>query len=118
MQREYLHILVFFIMGTVFSLVTFALAKLLRARNFDVKKGQAYECGMSPIGSPWISMNIRFYVFALFFVIFDVEAVFLFPWAVQFGELGLKGFIAMILFLDVLFAGLIYAWRKGALKWE
>jgi len=118
MLINYLHIFVFFAMGIVFSLVAFTFARLVRERKFDAEKGITYECGMDPVGSPWININIRFYIFALIFVIFDVEVAFLFPWAVQFRELGLKGFVAMVIFLDVLVTGLIYAWRKGALEWE
>jgi NADH:ubiquinone oxidoreductase subunit 3 (subunit A) len=72
----------------------------------------------SPWASPWVSPNIRFYVFALLFVIFDVEALFIFPWAVQFKTLGVEGFVAVLVFVGLLFMGLVYAWKKGALKWE
>jgi NADH:ubiquinone oxidoreductase subunit 3 (subunit A) len=70
------------------------------------------------VGTPWVSPNIRFYLFALVFVVFDVEAVFVFPWAVDFRELGAAAFAAVLSFVGILLVGLAYAWRKGALKWE
>jgi NADH-quinone oxidoreductase subunit A len=88
-------------------------------------KLSTYECGVDPAGSGWTQMNIRYYVFAFLFVIFDVEAVFVFPWAVLLGELGpdspispLWALVAMFLFIATLFEGLVYAWRKGVLKWD
>jgi len=118
MQLQYLHVLVFLVIGIAIGVAAFSASRLLQSRGFDPKKGMSYECGMEPIGSPWISMNIRFYIFALIFVLFDVEAIFLFPWAVKFREIGWPGFIAMFLFVDILVVGLVYAWRKGALKWQ
>ena len=73
---------------------------------------------MEPIGSPYVQIDLRFYLFALLFVVFDVEALFLFPWAVVFRELGVVGFIDMMIFVAVLFLGLIYTWKRGALQWE
>jgi NADH:ubiquinone oxidoreductase subunit 3 (subunit A) len=70
------------------------------------------------VGSAWVSPNIRFYVFALLFVVFDVEALFVFPWAVQMRSLGISGFVEVLIFVGVLLFGLVYAWKKGALKWE
>ncbi len=88
-------------------------------------KLSTYECGVEPVGSGWTQMNIRYYVFAFLFVIFDVEAVFVFPWAVLLGELGadspispLWALVAMFLFIATLFEGLVYAWRKGVLRWD
>ena len=98
--------------------VAFGLLKI-RPRRPDPIKSDTYECGVETEGGDaWGQFNARYYIYALIFVVFDVEAAFLFPWAVEFTSLGWPGFIAMILFLDVLLAGLIYAWRKGALKWE
>ncbi len=117
MAFDYFHILVFAGIAAVFFPVLLIAASLVRERG--VKKDlSAYECGMEPVGVAWVSPNIRFYVFALLFVVFDVEALFVFPWAVRFYSLGVEGFIAVMLFVGLLFVGLIYAWRNGALKWE
>lgn len=117
MTFQYLQVLLFAIIGFTFFSVLLLAAGLVRERG-TTKDSSAYECGMEPVGSAWISPNIRFYVFALLFVVFDVEALFVFPWAVQFRALGVEGFVAVMLFVGVLFFGLAYAWKKGALKWE
>ncbi|MDO8489590.1 MAG: NADH-quinone oxidoreductase subunit A [Candidatus Omnitrophota bacterium] len=80
-------------------------------------KLSTYECGEIPIGSAWIQYNVRYYFFVLVFLVFDVETIFLFPWAVTIKEVGVVAMIEMLIFLSVLFLGLIYAWRKGALEW-
>ncbi|MEN9279034.1 MAG: photosynthetic/respiratory NAD(P)H-quinone oxidoreductase subunit C, partial [Thermostichus sp. DG_1_5_bins_95] len=77
-----------------------------------------YESGMEPVGQAWIQFNIRYYMFALVFVIFDVETVFLYPWAVAFHRLGLLAFVEALIFIAILVVGLVYAWRKGALEWS
>lgn len=81
-------------------------------------KSSTYECGMETIGSSWVQFNFRYYFYALLFVIFDIEAVFLFPWAVQFKQLKLFGFIEMLIFIAILVVGLVYAWRKKVLEWK
>jgi len=115
--NQYLTVSIFLLGGIGFVLVTLFVAKLLRpVRPSDVKL-QNYECGESPVGSSWIQFNIRFYIFALMFVIFDVETVFIFPWAVIYHTLGWFGLIEMLIFIGILVFGLIYAWKKGVLKW-
>ena len=104
-------------LGVGFVLLTFMIAKLLRPHRPQAVKLQNYECGEAPVGSSWIQYNVGYYIFALIFVIFDVEVVFLFPWAVVFKKLGLFALIEMFIFLAILIFGLIYAWRKGALRW-
>ncbi|MBK8574879.1 MAG: NADH-quinone oxidoreductase subunit A [Elusimicrobia bacterium] len=117
MAFDYFHILIFALIAAVFFPILLGVAALVSERG--VKKDlTAYECGMEPVGGAWVSPNIRFYVFALIFVIFDVEALFVFPWAVQFQTLGLEGYVEVMVFVGLLFVGLIYAWRHGALKWE
>ncbi len=116
-MTEYLSVLIFILTGTGVVLFTFFLSRLLRPSNPYPKKTVNYECAEDPIGTPWIQFNNRFYIFALIFVIFDVEAVFLFPWAVAFGQLGLYALIEMIIFILILFYGIFYAWKKGVLKW-
>ena len=118
MLQQYAHVLLFVIMGFGVSILAFNLSRLLRPGKKDPLFDQIYECGMDPVGSPWVSPDIRFYTIALVFVAFDVEALYLFPWAVDFRSLGAAGFVEMMLFVGVLFVGLAYAWRKGALKWQ
>ena len=117
MLNQYLTVSIFLLGGIGFVLVTLFVAKLLRPARPSEIKLQNYECGESPIGSSFIQFNIRFYIFALMFVIFDVETVFIFPWAVIFHTLGWFGLIEMLIFIAILVFGLIYAWKKGVLKW-
>lgn len=117
MVDDYSIIGIFLIIGIAFVLVTFLIARLLRPHRPSKTKLQSYECGETIMGPSWIQYNVGYYIFALIFVIFDVEVVFLFPWAVAFKRLGLFALIEMFIFLAILIFGLIYAWRKGALKW-
>ena len=117
MLDDYAIIGIFLILGIGFVLFAFFAAKLLRPHRPSKIKQQNYECGETPIGSSWIQYNVGYYIFALIFVIFDVEVVFLFPWAVAFKKLGLFALVEMFIFLAILIFGLVYAWRKGALKW-
>jgi NADH:ubiquinone oxidoreductase subunit 3 (subunit A) len=89
----------------------------IRPSRFSEEKLTTYECGENPVGSAWIQFNIRFYVFALIFIIFDVEAVFLLPWAVVYRELGLLAFVEGLVFIAILVVALAYVWRKGDLEW-
>jgi len=107
----------FLIVGVLFVIAAVVFAKLLRPHRPSKIKNANYECGESPVGSAWIQYSAGFYIFALIFVIFDVEVVFLFPWAVAFKQLGLFALVEMFIFLIILIAGLAYAWKKGALKW-
>ena len=108
---------IFLLLGIGFVLFTFLIAKLLRPHRPSKIKLQSYECGEQLMGPSWIQYNVGYYIFALIFVIFDVEVVFLFPWAVAFRKLGLFALIEMFIFLAILIFGLAYAWKKGALKW-
>ena len=92
--------------------------KLLAPSSRAGERQLTYESGMEPIGGAWIQFNIRYYMFALVFVIFDVETVFLYPWAVAFHRLGLLAFIEALIFIAILLVALAYAWRKGALEWS
>jgi NAD(P)H-quinone oxidoreductase subunit 3 len=94
------------------------LSSILSPRRRGVERRTTYESGMEPIGGAWIQFNIRYYMFALVFVIFDVETVFLYPWAVAFSQLGLLAFIEALVFIAILVVALVYAWRKGALEWS
>jgi len=108
---------IFLILGVAFVIVTLFIASLLRPQRPNKTKLENYECGETPMGGAWIQYNAGFYVFALIFVIFDVEVVFLFPWAVAFKQLGLFALVEMLIFLAILILGLVYAWKKGALTW-
>jgi NADH:ubiquinone oxidoreductase subunit 3 (subunit A) len=113
-------ILAFLAVGVAFLVVNLILWKVLRPSRFSEEKLTTYECGENPTGSAWVQFNIRFYVFALIFIIFDVEAVFLLPWAVVFRELGQEGplvFIEGLVFIFILVVALAYVWRKGDLEW-
>lgn len=108
---------IFLTLGVVFVLVTLAIAKLIRPHRPSDAKLASYECGEQPIGTAWIQYNPRFYIFALLFVIFDVEVIFLFPWAVAYQSLGLFALVEMLIFIGILIIGLAWAWKKGVLKW-
>jgi NAD(P)H-quinone oxidoreductase subunit 3 len=118
MLQQYANVLLFLVMGISVSIIAFNLAAALRPGSKDPKNSEVYECGMDPVGTPWVSPNIRFYTIALVFVAFDVEALYIFPWAVELRKLGFAGFIEMMTFVGILFIGLLFAWKKGALKWE
>jgi NADH-quinone oxidoreductase subunit A len=100
-----------------FVAVAIITAWLIRPKRPSNLKLSTYECGEKPRGTGWVQFNVRFYIIALAFVVFDVEAIFLFAWAIIFKNLGLFGLIEMTVFIFILFFGLIWAWRKGALKW-
>ncbi len=94
------------------------ISSFLGPRKPSAEKLSTYECGAPPIGSPRNRFAVKFYVVAMLFIVFDVEVVFLFPWAVMFRKLGLFGFVEMLVFLVVLGLGLVYVWKRGALEWE
>lgn len=96
---------------------TMGLNRLLSPRVTTREKDVTYECGVDPIGGGWSQSTVRYYIFALLFVIFDVEAVFLFPWAIVFDKLGVFAFVEMMIFIFILALGLVYAWRKKVLEW-
>jgi len=111
-------ILLYFILGFIFVGIGLVAAAIIRPSHPNPIKNSTYECGEIPIGEPWIRFNVRFYVIALVFLLFDVEVVFLLPWAVVFKSLGWFAFIEMIVFVVILMAGLAYVWGKGDLDWE
>lgn len=117
MPGDYGYTVLFLLVGTIFVLFVFLLAKLARPFKPNPEKQRNYECGEVPFGSAWVQYNVRYYIYALIFVIFDVEVVFLFPWAVVYKSLGFFAFVEMMIFLAILIFGLVYVWKKGALKW-
>jgi NADH-quinone oxidoreductase subunit A len=114
---SYSSVLAFLFVGVAFVVVNLIAWKVLRPERFSEEKNTTYECGENPQGSAWIQFNIRFYVFALIFIVFDVEAAFLLPWAVVFKELGTLAFVEGLVFIAILAIGLAYVWSKGDLEW-
>ncbi len=117
MLTEFGKILIFIILAIVFVIITLFINKLVRPNKPTREKQLTYECGENPEGSPWVKFNIRFYVVALIFLIFDVEVVLLFPWALTYKDYGVYGFLVGLIFLLVLGLGMAYEWRKGDLEW-
>jgi NADH-quinone oxidoreductase subunit A len=97
--------------------MTLLLNRLVRPKVNRPEKFLTYECGVDPIGGGWSQTTVRYYIFALLFVIFDVEAVFLFPWAIVYDRIGVFAFVEMVIFIAILALGLVYAWRKKVLEW-
>lgn len=114
----YEYFLGFLILCSLVPALALSASKILRSSSRSLEKRTTYECGLEPIGGAWIQFNIRYYMFALVFVVFDVETVFLYPWAVAFNRLGLLAFIEALIFIAILIIALVYAWRKGALEWS
>jgi NADH-quinone oxidoreductase subunit A len=118
MITEFGRILIFFLIGIIFVAAGLIAAWLIRPHRWYTEKLLTYECGETPVGDAIVKFNIRFYVVALIFLIFDVEVVFLFPWAVIFQKLGMFAFIEMMIFLAILLIGYAYVWAKGDLEWD
>jgi NADH-quinone oxidoreductase subunit A len=116
--QSYLTVGAFAALGGVLVMAMLGVAAVLRPTNPSTAKQMTYECGVDPVGSGWSQTYVRYYVFGLLFVIFDVEAVFIFPWAILLEKLAWFGFVEMFVFIDVLILGLVYAVRKGVLRWE
>ena len=105
---------------TAIALVAVALgiARAISPRSYNPQKGEAYECGIPTRGQSWMQFKVGYYLFAILFLMFDVETVFLFPWAAVVQDLGVYGLVSIFFFIVVLILGLAYAWKKGALKWK
>jgi NADH-quinone oxidoreductase subunit A len=116
--NNYVIVVIFIALGILLPIVALSLGRLLRPHKPDEKKLSTYESGNIPVGESHIRFNIRYYLFALMFVIFDVETAFLYPWAVAYDKLGLFALIEMFIFVALLVVGLIYAWKKKVLKWN
>ena len=117
MLFDFANIFIFLVAGIVFILLNILISSVAQTRLFTQEKSIAYECGEEPIGDTRIKFNTRFYVIALIFLIFDVETVFLFPWAVVYREIGMLAFVEMLIFILILLVGLAYVWAKGDLEW-
>jgi NADH:ubiquinone oxidoreductase subunit 3 (subunit A) len=110
-------LIILFFAAIVFSVGGISISKILVKGSKNPQKGQAYECGIPATGSPWNQFNVGYYLFALIFLIFDVELVFMYPWAVVVKQIGLPALAEIVIFLFILFMGFLYAHKKGALKW-
>ncbi|MFD0871855.1 NAD(P)H-quinone oxidoreductase subunit 3 [Chlamydia abortus] len=116
--NNYVIVAIFVSLGVLLPVIALTIGKLLRPNKPHEEKLTTYESGNVPVGEGQVQFNIRYYLFALMFVIFDVEAVFLYPWAVAYHKLGLFALVEMLIFISLLVVGLIYAWKKKVLKWN
>ncbi len=117
MHNEWLYIGLFVVVGALVPTAAIVLSWIISPKKPNPIKQSTYECGMETVGDNWVQFKAQYYVFALVFLVFDVETVFLFPWAVSLGKLSLFAVIEGIIFILILLAGLMYAWRKGTLQW-
>lgn len=117
MPQNYVPIFVFLLVAFMVAAGTLVVATIVRPRNPEKIKGMAYECGIEPVDNARQRYTVRFYIIAILFVVFDVETIFLFPWAAQFKQLGAFGFLEMLIFLGILVLGYVWVWKKGALEW-
>ncbi|WP_010279000.1 NADH-quinone oxidoreductase subunit A [Paenibacillus senegalensis] len=117
-QNQYVIVAIFIVLGILLPVVALTLGRWLRPNKPVSEKLTTYESGNVPVGESHIRFNIRYYLFALMFVIFDVETVFLYPWAVAYQQLGLFALVEMLIFVSLLIVGLIYAWKKKVFKWS
>ena len=115
---DYLPVVIFMAIATAFGLGVLVFGTLLRPSRPYPEKLMPYESGNPPVGEPRYRFSVKFYIIAMLFVVFDVEAVFLYPWAVVFDKIGLYAFVEMMIFIGILLVGYIYAWRKEAFKWD
>jgi NADH-quinone oxidoreductase subunit A len=118
MLIDYLPILIYMVIAIGLVGVIVLLSELVGKKKHFPSKDLPYECGMDPIGDARSRYTVRFYVIAMFFIVFDIEAIFFYPWAVVFKQLGWFGFVEMLVFIAILAVGLVYVWGKGALEWE
>jgi NADH-quinone oxidoreductase subunit A len=118
MHNEWLYVGLFIIVGALVPTAAIVLAWIISPKKPNPIKQSTYECGMETVGENWVQFKAQYYVFALVFLVFDVETVFLFPWAVALGKLPVFAVIEGIVFILILLAGLVYAWRQGTLEWS
>ena len=118
MLNNYFPILLFIIVGLAVGVVPLVLGKLVSPHKPDAEKNSPYECGFEAFEDARMKFDVRYYLVAILFILFDLEITFFFPWAVVLREIGLFGYMAMMVFLGILVVGFIYEWKKGALEWE
>jgi NADH-quinone oxidoreductase subunit A len=117
MQNEWLYIGVFLVIGIIVPIVPLVFSRLVAPRKPNPIKQSTYECGIETVGDSWVQFQAQYYIFALVFLVFDIEMVFLFPWALSLKQLPLFVVLEGVLFIAILVAGLVYTWRKGMLEW-
>ncbi len=118
LANEYAPIVIFLVIAVLMGAAPLVLTVLLAEQRPDAEKNSAYECGFEAFEDARLQIDVRFYLLAILFVVFDLESAFLFPWAIVLDDIGLFGFVEMMLFLFILVVGYAYAWKKGALQWE
>ncbi|AFJ02362.1 NADH ubiquinone oxidoreductase chain A [Methylophaga frappieri] len=118
MLESYLPILLFILIGVGFGIIPLLAGFVLAPRRPDAEKTSTYECGFPPFEDTHGKFDVRYYLVAILFIIFDLEIAFLFPWAIVLDDIGVFGLLAMFLFLSILVVGFVYEWKKGALEWE
>jgi len=118
MLENYLPVLIFLIVGLGFAAIMFIAGFLLSPKRPDSEKNSPYECGFEAFEDARMKFDVRYYLVAILFIIFDLEIAFFFPWAVVLRDIGMFGFLAMMVFLGILVVGFIYEWKRGALEWE
>jgi NADH-quinone oxidoreductase subunit A len=117
-QSQYLFVAIFLVVALAVPIIGLTVAWALRPKKPNPSKTSTYECGMETIGETWVQFKAQYYLYALIFVVFDVEVAFIFPWAVAYRQLDLFALVEMVIFVAILLGGLLYAWRKGALEWR
>jgi len=115
---KFFPILLFILVGLAFGVVTLVVSYFLQPRYPEPEKLSAYECGSEPFSDARMPFPVRYYIFAMLFVIFDIEVIFLYPWVVSFAKIGVIGLVEMLIFIALFLVAYIYAWRKGALEWD
>lgn len=115
--QQYSYVAIFAIVGMLYVIMVLIVSRILAPHHPSKEKSFPYECGLIPVGEPWGQLNTRYYIIALLFVLFDVETVFMYPWAIVFRGLGWAAFLGMFSFIAIIALGLIYAWKKNVLRW-
>ncbi len=115
--HNYIFVGLLLLLAVVFGVLPLLVERVIAPRKRSLAKGDAYECGVKTYGETWVRFRIQYYIYALMFVVFDIETVFLFPWAAAYGGLGAFALVEMVVFLAILAVGLVYAWAKGVLRW-
>lgn len=117
MLNEYIIVFIFLMISSILGSIIVFLAMLFITRSGDIEKISAYECGFHPFEDSRATFDVRFYLVAILFIIFDLEITFLFPWSIMFDKIGNVGYVSMMIFIYILLLGFIYEWKKGALEW-
>jgi len=115
---RYFPVVIFVVIALLFGVVTLIVSYLVQPKYPEAEKLSAYECGSEPFSDARMPFPVRYYIFAMLFVIFDIEVIFLYPWAVVFGKIGFIGLVEMLVFIALFLVAYVYAWRKGALEWD